>query len=209
MMNMNELLATAWEKFDRGDYMGTELLYLQCYDQIGTANTPSLATVLMGLVYVESFLKKYDEARKYGNILLGRAQSEEEKHIAIHQLGMIERMAGNYAKAMELFLQEERLLFRYFPDDPQRMSANLYEQGYVALNTSNYAHAEKMMRMSLECGIRAADDMCIGCAYRGLGDIMRVVGQMESAKEYYAKAAKSFEKTGDMIAVQELAAAIQ
>lgn len=209
MESVNESLAKAWEKFDHGDYTGAESLYLFCYEQISQTDTQSLTATLMGLVYVETFLKKYNEARKYGYLLLNEAKNNEEKHIAIHQLGMVERMAGNYSKAMELILQEKRLLFSYFPDDPQRMSANLYEQGYVALNTSNYAHAEKMMRMSLECGIRAADDMCIGCAYRGLGDIMRIVGQMASAKEYYAKAAKSFEKTGDLIAVQELAAAIQ
>ena len=208
MENVNESLAIAWEKFDHGDYAGAESIYLQCYDQISKTNNQILAAALMGLVYVEAFLKKFDEARKYGCILLNEAQNEEEKHIAIHQLAMVERMAGKYIKAMELLVEEERLLFDYFPSDPQRMSANLYEQGYVALNTSDYAQAEKMMRMSLECGIHAADDMCIGCAYRGLGEIMCATGQIEAAKDYFDKAVNSFNKAGDLIAAEELSSAI-
>ena len=64
----------------------------------------------MGLIYAESFLEHFTEARTYASQLISCAIDHEEKHIAIHQAGMIERMAGVYDKAMNLFLQEEALI---------------------------------------------------------------------------------------------------
>ena len=124
--------------------------------------------------------------------------------ITIHQLGMIERMAADYAKASALFIEEERLISTYFPGDPLRMSANLYERGYIALRTGCYDQAEKTMRRSLDCGILAIDDMCIGCAYRGLGEIMIATGQPDAAKDYFKKALDCFTKAGDLIAIEEI-----
>ena len=45
-----------------------------------------------GLIYAESFLEHFAEARTYASQLISCAIDHEEKHIAIHQAGMIERM---------------------------------------------------------------------------------------------------------------------
>ena len=45
----------------------------------------------MGLIYAESFLEHFAEARTYASQLISCAIDHEEKHIAIHQAGMIER----------------------------------------------------------------------------------------------------------------------
>ncbi len=209
MNDTEKALASAWDMFDHGDFHGAESLYLKCYERIKVSDTENVNHILMGLLYTEAFLEKFEEARKYGNILLHEARNEEERHIAIHQLGMIERMAGNYAKAMDLFTEEERLIAAVFPDDFMRMSANLYEQGYVALKTKRYAQAEKILFMSLECAVKAKDDMCMGCAFRGIGELMRAVGNEETAIDYFKKAMNSFAKAGDLIAIEEMESAIQ
>ena len=64
----------------------------------------------MGLIYVESFLEHFTEARTYASQLIACAIDHEEKHIAIHQAGMIERMAGAYDKAMNLFYRKKHSL---------------------------------------------------------------------------------------------------
>lgn len=204
MNGIRKSLAMAWALFDKGDYQGAESLYLKCYDAISKSDAENVNAVRMGLIYTECFLKKYEEARKFGNILLSEARNEEEKHIALHQLGMIERMAGNYKKANVLFTEEERLLFASFPNDYFRMSANLYEQGYIAFLMENHAQAEKIMLMSLDYAIKARDDMCMGCAYRGMGEIMKAVGKVKTAMDYFEKAIASFANTGDLIAVEEI-----
>ena len=118
-------------------------------------------------------------------------------------------MAGHYAKAMELFSEEECLISAFFSGDPLRMSANLYEQGYISLKTKNYINAEKTMFMSLECAMKANDNMCIGCAFRGLGELMAAVGKTETAADYLNKAATSFTNAGDLSAAEEIKASIQ
>ena len=59
------------------------------------------------------------------------APNDEELHIALHQAGMVERMAGNFEEAMRLFYQEEKVIQRAFPMDDLRITTNLYEQAYA------------------------------------------------------------------------------
>lgn len=209
MDGQSNALAKAWEMFDTGNYLAAETLYLQCLDLISSSDTGSLAIVLNGLIYTEAFLKKYDEAQKYGSMLLDQARNVDERHIAVHQLGMVARMAGNYEKAIALFSEEEALIHSAFPDDPLRISANLYEQGYVALKLTQYDKAEKSMLMSLDCAIKAKDHVCMGCAYRGMGEIMTAIGQAEKAFDYFENAIAAFTSAEDWIAVDEILAIIK
>lgn len=124
---MTETLSRAWSLFDAGNYTDAETLYKECYAKIPSTDHDNYWQVLMGLIYVESFLEHFAEARTYASQLIACAIDHEEKHIAIHQAGMIERMAGAYDKAMNLFLQEEALIEKNFPDDALARSANLYE----------------------------------------------------------------------------------
>lgn len=158
----------------------------------------------MGLIYTEAFLKKYEEARNYGKILLKEARNEEDRQVALHQSGMVERMAGNYATAMEQFREEESVIQAFFPNDPLRMAVNLYERGYVAMKMNCFEKAEKMMQRSLDCAEKAQDDMCVGCAYRGMGEIMKGMGISQAARDYFGKAIASFTKAGDFLAVEEV-----
>ena len=50
---------------------------------------------------------------------------------------------------MNLFLQEEALIEKNFPDDALARSANLYEQGYVSMKLHDFSPAEKKHAFSL------------------------------------------------------------
>lgn len=204
MDDFKQILNDAWNLFDSGNFLGAEELYKKCYEQIGMIEVETFNAIIMGLIYTETFLGKFEEARKYGIILLNEAQNDEDKHVAIHQLGMVERMAGNYAAAMSLFVEENGLIINSFPGDKLKMSANLYEQGYVAMKMQNYEHAKYAMNMSLECAIEAKDDMCIGCAFRGMGEIMHALEKTEYAIDYFKKALSAFTDAGDSFAVEEI-----
>lgn len=198
------MLQLAWKKFDAGDYVGAEALYLACLQQTSASDTERYIAVLMGLVYTESFLEKYDEARQYGRRLLHEAKNAADQHVALHQLGMVERMAGNWPEAMQLFLEEERVLCASFPDDDLRLAANLYEQAYVYFRLAELAKAESIMRVSLDRAAAAKDDMCMGCSFRGLGEILKADGRTDEATACFGKAIAAFTKAGDRIAVDEI-----
>ncbi len=107
---MNEKLAKAWELFDAGNYTDAESLYRECLEQFPSTDHEAYWQALMGLIYVESFLKNFKEARSYVALLLSSTIDNEEKHIALHQAGMTERMAEDYEKAMDYILQEEAVI---------------------------------------------------------------------------------------------------
>ena len=158
----------------------------------------------MGLNYAESFLEHFTEARTYASQLIACAIDHEEKHIAIHQAGMTERMAGAYDKAMNLFLQEEALIEKIFPDDALARSANLYEQGYVSMKLHDLPLAEKNMLSALDFAEKSNDLISIGCAYRGLGEILKSSDKAEDAAVYFEKAITAFQKAGDTYGVEEV-----
>ena len=201
---MQEMLSKAWQLFDSGAINAAEALYLDCYRQVNSSNHEVYTSVLMGLIYVESSMEKYDEARKYAGILVSIANHDEERHVAIHQYGMVERMAGNFRKAKVLFQQEAELIQAAFSDDDLKLSANYYEQAYVELKIGNLNLAEKTMKLALEYAIKTKDSICIGCAYRGMGEIVKVRSNTVQAKLWFDKAIDAFSEAGDLIAVEEV-----
>ena len=201
---MEEKLAKAWQLFDRGEYSVSEAIYLECLNQTSETDYENYSAILMGIIYTKSFTGKYDEARAYACRLLNIAPNEEEKHIALHQAGMVERMAENYDEALELFLQEAEIIHTAFPEDDLRIATNLYEQAYAHMKMGDTDNAKQIMNLSLQHAEKSGDAMCIGCAYRGLGEIMSDCGNIEQANKYYKQAIEAFELTGDMIAVDEV-----
>lgn len=140
---MTEKLSKAWELFDSGNYTEAEKIYKECYASISSTDHDNYWQVLMGLIYVESFTKNFSEARAYASLLVSSSINQEEQHIALHQSGMVERMAEDYKKATDYFLQEENIIRNFFPNDTLTISANLYEQGYIAMKLHNLSLAEK------------------------------------------------------------------
>ena len=124
--------------------------------------------------------------------------------IAIHQLGMVERMANCYEEAYKLFQLEAKLLKDYKIESSLNWSANYYEKGYVELLMNNLELAEKLMNKSLHFAIQSEDNVCLGCAYRGFGEIYRAKGEEVLAKQSFQHAREAFEKANDKIAVQEI-----
>ena len=165
---MQEKIAEAWRLFDIGDFIASEAIYVECLNHVNQDDYDTYASVLMGLIYTQSFLEKYDDARCYAKQLMELAPNDEELHIALHQAGMVERMAGNFEEAMRLFYQEEEVIQRAFSMDDLRIATNLYEQAYVNMKKGELALAEQMMTQPLEHAKSSDDAMRIGCVYRGL-----------------------------------------
>ena len=91
-----------------------------------------------------------------------------------------------------------------FPDDALARSANLYEQGYVSMKLHDLPLAEKNMLSALDFAEKSNDLISIGCAYRGLGEILKASEKAEDAAVYFEKAITAFQKAGDTYGVEEV-----
>lgn len=198
-----EKLDLAWQLYDEGNYAESEKLYEDCLRESGTEPPVS---ILMGLIYVKCSLRKFDEARVHGHALLRIAEKADalDLHIALHQNGMIERMAENYDQALQLFIEEEQIIHRDFPGDSMRIAVNLYEQAYVLHKQGCNAEALALMDRSLQQAIRSADPMTIACSHRGMGEIEKALGHAETAVCHFQQSIASFRQADDALGVAEV-----
>ena len=60
---MTETLSRAWSLFDAGNYTAAETLSKECYAKIPSTDHDNNWPILVGLIYVESFLEHFAEAR--------------------------------------------------------------------------------------------------------------------------------------------------
>ena len=95
-------------------------------------------------------------------------------------------------------------LKNFFPDDALARSANLYEQGYVSMKLHDFSPTEKNMLSALDFAEKSNDPISIGCAYRGLGEILKASEKAEDAAVYFEKAITAFQKAGDTYGVEEV-----
>lgn len=207
MKLLKEKINEAFALFDQGRLSEAELLYNECLNVIEDRNADEYSQILHGLGYVKAAQKNYDAARDHYNELLEIAITNGRKMdhcVAVHQLGMIERMASCYDEAKQMFQLEEKLLKNYGITSALNWSANYYEQGYVALMQRKLDIAEQFMKKAVNFAKESADDVCLGCAYRGLGEIYLANNQETIAKQSFQHALEAFERANDLMAIQEI-----
>lgn len=149
----------------------------------------------------------FARARQAMETYLERAKEEQDRvheHIAYHQLGYVERSAGNLELALQWIEMEAEFLNMYFPGDHYRQSVNFYEQGYLRLLLGNVETAEKWMQQALDYALESQDLVNQGCAYRGMGEIKQAEGNSDQARDYFQQAKDLFEQAEDFIGAEEV-----
>lgn len=203
MKEINE----AFELFDQGEYDQAEELYLACLKELGDQKSDSYKAVLNGLGYVKSHQGEFGEARKYINEVLEIAIEQADKMeeaMALHQLGMVERMAGEFESALDLFTKEAAIWKAHFPDFTVGFSANSYERGYIAIKQERYGEAAELLQSSLQYAKSAKSLVAEGCACRGLGELELSRNRAEKAAGYFQQALAAFEEAEDLTGAAEI-----
>lgn len=183
---MDSVLDQAFHAFDNGRYDDAERLYASILAQCPASQYEQHKQAAHGLAFTYCFQNRFDQAReRYASLyrLVQEARDVLWQAIVLHQRGVVERMAGNFDSALALFQQEYTFRALHLPDDPAGFAANLYEQGYILLKSGNVVQAKTTMRRSLEMAQQANDAMCLGCTYRGLGEISIALGEREQARQ--------------------------
>lgn len=155
---------------------------------------------------MKALLKKFSEARKIYQTLYDKARGYgdvEEEGIALHQLAMVERMAGNYEQALSFFDKELACIQKQNHNLDLKLAANFYEQGYIYFLLAETAKAKKWMKQSLSHAQRSDDPVSLGCALRGLGEIYIAQGKSKLAKIHFQEAIKAFQEAQDDFAIRE------
>ena len=200
---ISDKLTRAFELFNNGKLFEAEKLYNDCLHNLEESSN-EYETALHGLGFVKASQKEYNEARKIYIELRQIAQANlntQDEHIAIHQLAMVERMAENYIKAQELFHEELKILKDRKPDFQLGFAANFYEQGFIMLKRNRLEEAEELMKKSLGYSKLSGDPICLGCSYRGLGEVFMAKHKNAEAKQYFLESIQAFEEGSDEVAV--------
>lgn len=205
MSGIEYKISSAFDLFDKGEYLKAEKIYNECLNEIDKSSG-KYNQVLHGMGYVKSHLNKFADARDIYKELKNLAKNVEEEAIAIHQMGMVERMAKNYEKALHHLDEELRLLSDYGLDNHLKLSANFYERAYIHLLNYELKTAEKLMNKSLVYAQLCDDKVCLGCSYRGLGEVYKANGNNSYATECFERAIMAFREANDQIAVREIEA---
>jgi tetratricopeptide (TPR) repeat protein len=201
------LLQQAFTAFDNQQFAQAELLYLQALQKHVETKGDCYKNALNGLAFTYCLQNKFERARKlYKSLykLVGNQNDLKWQAITLHQLGMVERLAGNLKEAQQIFQEEYNFRVLNIPNDLAGFSANQYEQGYLYLKLGDLTQAEKIMLRALEIAQQAKDSMCIGCCYRGLGEVYLSLGSLSLAEETFVLSIQAFEQAGDDIAVAEV-----
>ncbi|MGG0669730.1 tetratricopeptide repeat protein [Lederbergia citrisecunda] len=204
--SIDDKLNLAFELFESNQFIEAEEVYQECLNRIDPSSSKYQAA-LHWMGYVKSELKKFDEARSIYFELREIAKSclhLQDEIIAIHQLGMVERMAQNYDKALEIFDEEVTLLRSSHPNWHVGFAANYYEQGYILLKKNNLFEAENLMNESLRYAEQSNDQIALGCSLRGLGEINKAKGEIEKAKSYFEQSILAFKEGEDFVGVTEV-----
>ncbi len=195
---MNNGITRGWAAFEAEDFSSAEREFRSARLEPSTASTAR-----HGLVYVFAKTGRFDNARAECELLHLEAQALsdlEAQYIALHQLGMVERMAEEYLTALEVFAREAQIIAQ-LEHPPLAVSANAYEQGIIRAKLGHFKEARDWLSAALEAAQLAGDAIAEACAYRGLGEVaandtMRLALLRQSLA--------AFERGGDQIGADEI-----
>jgi tetratricopeptide (TPR) repeat protein len=207
----DRLKREGWEAFARNELGAAEACYQQCLSRLpASAGEERRSTeYMLGFVYAQS--GRHAQARKIYNRLLQWQRErgvptapggEWSQAVMLHQLAMVERLAGRVGEVRG-YLEEERELRQ--DADWLGLSANSYELGELALMEKNNSAAEDLMCRSLEEARKSGDAVCVACALRGLGTVLAARRECaDEAETCLQQSVSEFLRAGDELGATEV-----
>lgn len=200
-----ETIEAGWAAFSAGDFAGAEELFATLLEDPAQAGEGhDLAR--FGLGYVWAHTDRFPQARSAYQTLVREAQARGDggaAHRAQHQLGMVERLAGDWPAAQRCF-EVERQMIEALGCPDLSVSVNAYELGIVALHLGESVQAKAWLDLCLMTARRTTDRVAVGCAHRALGDWHDAQGESRAATAHWRAAAAAFAEADDPQAIADL-----
>lgn len=188
----------AWELFTSEHVEEAGQMFQEVLANPGTSDEQG-RHARFGLGYCLAFTNHFAEARAEFAGLREDAQMSGDchaEHRALHQVGMVERMAGNWAAAQTCF-EEEQGLIASLGNQDLPVSVNAYELAQIALYFNQPDPAKSWLETCLNSAIRSKDMVAVGCAYRGLGEWHQQYGARSDTLISWRAAAGAFAAAQD------------
>ena len=141
-------------------------------------------------------LENYVEAKQIWLDIFNRTKS----HKALHQVGYVERSAGNIETALSIYENESKLITS---NDHVALGANLYELSYCNFLKGNNERALHFFHNYELINFEEPDLIERACFYRLKGDLL-AGSDVESAKVAYMKSEEYFKEANDDIGSLEI-----
>ena len=96
------------------------------------------------------------------------------------------------------------MLLRSGVINENKTAVDMYEQGVIMLKRNRLDDAEELMTRSLKYSKQSGDPICLGCSYRGLGEVSMAKRKNEKAKHYFSKSIQAFKEGCDKVAINDV-----
>lgn len=191
------LLQQAWNAFDRGDLEQARDLY-----QTHLRAHPEDEQARFGLGYVHVQMGDFEAAETLYQGLFAEAiqNNAPHAHQAMHQLGILYRIQGNYRRALQAFEQEKPLI----PDEFFPKAINAYELGMCLVRLGNMEKASVELYSSLFFAQKSTDLIAQACAYRGIGELHLAQDNFAEAQPAFLEAMRCFDTAGEKRGVEDI-----
>lgn len=161
----------------------------------------------MALGYIYAHTARFNEAREVFANLREQHRGDEWEHIAVHQQGRVERLAGRCEDALKFF-GEERELIAETPE-AHKLAVNALEAAQCHLKLEQYAQARELLTRSAEEARTHDDPETLARAERALGELSVHEGHPNAARVHFERAVVAFQQAEDEFGVRETQAIMQ
>ncbi len=199
---MNKL-AAAWAAFHSEDFEAAEEAFWQ------SDATPDITREARGgLVYVYARTGRSEEARdgcealRLEALALGDSALE---YAALHQLGIVERLSGQFETALEVFASE-RTVIASLGQPPLARCANAFESGVLHAKLGRIEIGRDWLRIALEAAQLSGDLGAQASVLRALGE---VAGNVTMRRALLTQSHAAFLHAGDELAALEVKALLE
>lgn len=162
----------------------------------------------MALGYIYAHTGRADEARSVFANLREQHRGDEWEHIAVHQQGRAERLAGDCEAALK-FLAEEKALIEAGDADAHKLAVNGLETALCLTKLGRLAEARQHLESSLEQAKTHDDPETLARTERALGDLSVREGHPDAARVHFERAIHAFEQAEDDFGVRETQAMLE
>lgn len=161
----------------------------------------------MALGYIYAHTARCDEARRVFANLREQHRGDEWEHIAVHQQGRVERLAGRCEDALKFFTEERDLIAD--TADAHKLAVNALEAAQCHLKLGQYAEARDFLTQSAETAKTNDDPETLARAERALGELSVREGHPAAARVHFERAVVAFEQAEDEFGVRETQAMLE
>lgn len=190
------MLQDVWLAIDERRYGQAEAL-LGSNDELRPTRAGQMA-----LGYIYAHTGRCGEARRVFGHLREQHRGDDWEHIAVHQLGRVERLAGEPEAALKFF-EEERALIRAQGEEAHKLAVNALETAQCFLKLGRLAEARGELDLSAQAARTHDDPETLGRAERALAELSVQEGHPQAARLHYERAIAAFRESDDEFAVRE------